>query len=168
VKALHLLEQKITKFSKNYQKCEDESEKELTARNRLHELIIPAIGEYNRILNKVLQKYNQINYSSSSKTKKAVQKAALGYSYHFLDLLMKILRILESESTTADVIDENITLLIEYYERKEELLSKKFYPKAQEELSAFYDSDLRSQLDSNLKKFLDKHQPPRKHRNDST
>ncbi|MCF2139282.1 MAG: hypothetical protein K9W44_04430 [Candidatus Lokiarchaeota archaeon] len=157
--SLHQLEQIISEKVKNFQLSDVQEDK--IALNGFHEYIIEYSRKYNQILNKILQKYNNIDYKKEPK-KKAIKKAVLGYSYHFLDLLMKILRLLESPSISAHIMDENLSLLLEYFSRKEELLNNQYYPKAQQELATFYDSELRNQMDEKLKKFLDKHKKLKK------
>ncbi|WP_457558427.1 hypothetical protein [Candidatus Harpocratesius sp.] len=159
---LHQLELKISQEIAIYQHCDKVNES--PARNRFHELIIPFTRNYNKILNKLLKEYNKIEYTAEPK-KKAVYKAAISYSYHFLDMLMRILRLLEKNALSTEFIYDNITLLKEFCDRKEELLNMQYYPKAQDELADFYDSEKRNQLDANLKKFLDKHQNQQKRKN---
>ncbi|MHA1612084.1 MAG: hypothetical protein ACTSVZ_11265 [Promethearchaeota archaeon] len=126
----------------------------------LRDHLIENSGKYNALLNKILKLYALVDYQEE-KTKKTVHKAFIMYAYDFLDLLIKILRQIEKEQGEEMDFYDNLDLIIEFAERKEDILNSQYYPKAKEELALFYDRELRNNLDANLKNFLDKHQKPR-------
>ena len=128
----------------------------------LRDHLIENSGKYSALLNRILKNYTLIDYQEDPTTK-TVHKSFLMYAYDFLDLLMKILRQIELEQGDEMIFFDNLDLLMEFAKRKEELLNSQYYPKAKEELTLFHNTDLRNQLDANLKKFLDKHQKPRSH-----
>ncbi len=123
----------------------------------LRDHLIENSGKYNALLNKILKSYALIDYQEDQ-TKKTVHKSFIMYAYDFLELLIKILRQIETEQGEEMDFYDNLDLIIEFTDRKEEMLNSQYYPKAKEELASFHNKDLRSQLDANLKTFLDKHQ----------
>lgn len=154
---LHQLEQEIATFSRSaVDSTTDDMED-------FRQQWIPYSGRYNKILNEILQHYARIDYHEAP-IQKAVSKAFITYAYDFLDLLVHILRDLEHKSISSHDLCESLDLVIKFTARKETLLNTQYYPKAKEELEAFYNQELREQMDANLKKFLDKHQPKRPYR----
>ncbi|MHA1673771.1 MAG: hypothetical protein ACTSYI_09080 [Promethearchaeota archaeon] len=128
----------------------------------LRDHLIENSGKYNALLNIILKSYALIDYQEEQ-TKKTVHKSFIMYAYDFLDLLMKILRQIEKEQGEEMNFYDNLDLIIEFADRKEEMLNTQYYPKAKEELASFHNKELRNKLDDNLKKFLNKHQKPRSH-----
>ena len=115
---------------------------------------IQRTGEYSKELNLSLKTYAKIEYFKN-KNAKIAMKALIKYAYDFLSLLTSIIRNIESEFSPKDEIESQIRILDDFIDRKQNLISISYQQAASQELIAFHDQNLRSNLESQLQKRLE-------------
>jgi len=115
---------------------------------------IQRTGEYSKELNFSLKTYAKIDYFKNKSTKIAM-KALIKFAYDLLSLLTSIIRNFESEFRPKDEIESQIRILDDFIDRKQNLISTSYQQTASQELIAFHDKNLRSNLESQLQKRLE-------------
>ena len=114
---------------------------------------IQKTADYSKELNVSLKTYAKIDYLKL-KSEKVKMKALLKFAYDFLSLLTSIIRNFESEYCPKDEIESQIRILDDFVDRKQNLISTTYQQAASQELIAFHDKTLRSNLESHLQKHL--------------
>ena len=114
---------------------------------------IQITGEYSRELNLSLKIYAKIDYFKN-KIAKIAMKALIKFGYDFLSLLTSIIKNIESDLSPKDKIESQIRILENLIDRKQNLISTTYHQAAYQELIAFHDKSLRSNLEAQLQKRL--------------
>ncbi|MHA1560873.1 MAG: hypothetical protein ACTSPA_01990 [Promethearchaeota archaeon] len=111
-------------------------------------------ADYSKDLNCSLKAYAKIDYNKN-KGLKIAMKSSIKFAYDLLSLLSSIIRNLELEKCPKDKIESQIRLLEDLIFRKQNLISTTYHQAARQELIAFHDKKLRSDLEVHLQKHLD-------------
>ncbi|MHA1765923.1 MAG: hypothetical protein ACTSVK_06630 [Promethearchaeota archaeon] len=116
------------------------------------------IADYSKELNISLKTYSEIDYLEDPKTKIAM-KALIKFAYDLLSLLISIIRNFESQPCSKEAIESQIRILDDLLDRKQNLISTSYKQAAHQELIAFHDKSLRSNLENHLQKHLGSKKP---------
>ena len=115
---------------------------------------IQITGEYSKELNLSLKTYAEIDYLKVPNAKIAM-KALLKFAYDLLSLLTSIIKNIESDPISKEEIESQIRILEDLIDRKQNLISTTYHQAARQELIAFHDKNLRSNLEAHMQKRLE-------------
>ncbi len=115
---------------------------------------IQMTGEYSKELNISLKTYADIDYLKVQSAK-IVMKALIKFAYDFLSLLTSIVKNIESDPSPKEEIESQIRILEDLIDRKQNLISTTYHQAASQELIAFHDKNLRSNLEAHMQKRLE-------------
>lgn len=110
-------------------------------------------AEYSKELNLSLKFYAKIDYLKQ-KSAKIEMKALIKFAYDLLSLLTSIIKNFESDYSLKDEIESQIRILDDFIDRKRNLISTTYRQAARQELIAFHNKNLRSDLEAHLQKHL--------------
>ena len=111
------------------------------------------VGKYSRAINNQLDAYAAVSYQTEKESKIRF-KAYIKYAYDFLALLMAILKQLDLNPAVSDYVDHQFQVLENLIDNKEGLIETEYKDAATIELEAFYSTDIRNKLESELAKRL--------------
>ena len=111
-------------------------------------------ANYSKELNLSLKTYAKIDYLKDVSAK-IEMKALINFAYDLLSLLTSIIKIFESDHNPEDEIESLFRILDDFIDRKQNLISTTYQQVARQELIAFHDKNLRSNLEAHLQKHLE-------------
>ncbi len=110
-------------------------------------------AEYSKELNLSLKTYAKVDYIKNQSIKIAM-KSLIKFAYDLLSLLTSIIRNFELETCPKYDIESQIRILDDFIDRKQNLISTTYQQAARQELIAFHDKKLRSDLENHLQKHI--------------
>jgi len=111
-------------------------------------------ANYSKELNLSLKTYAKIEYLKHISAK-IEMKALINFAYDLLSLLTSIIKIFESDYNPKDENESLFRILDDFIDRKQNLISTTYQQAARQELIAFHDKNLRSNLEGHLQKHLE-------------
>ena len=109
---------------------------------------------YSKELNFSLKTYAKIEYLNHISAK-IEMKALINFTYDLLSLLTSIIKNFESDHNPKYEIESLFRILDDFIDRKQNLISTTYQQAARQELIAFHDKNLRSNLEAHLQKHLE-------------